>query len=357
MTPTAEVATAPFGVTPDGRTVESHTLRSGGSMQVSVLTYGGIVRSIVVPDRRGELANVVLALPDLESYLNRNPYFGCITGRYANRIAGGRFSIDGVEHRLATNDPPNHLHGGRVGFDKVVWAARTIPDGDGARLRLSHTSLDGDEGYPGSLRVEVDYLVSTDGSLRIDYGATTDAPTIVNLTNHSYFNLAGEGAGDVYDHELVIHARRYTPVDATQIPTGALEAVEGTPMDFREPRAIGDRMDERFEQLAIARGHDHNYVLDREGAGLAPAARAVDPGSGRTLEVLTTEPGIQLYAGNLLDGSLTGPSGRPYGRGAGFALETQHFPDSPNRPEFPSTALRPGEVYRSTTIYRFGVSR
>ena len=357
MTPTPDIARAPFGATPDGRPVELYTLTNGSAMTVTILTYGGIVRSLTVPDRRGDVANVVLGLPDLEAYVHRNPYFGCITGRYANRIAGGRFTLEGVEHRLSTNDPPNHLHGGNVGFDKRVWVAIELGDGDGVGVRLTHSSPDGDEGYPGMVDVQVDYVLTADDSLRIDYRATTDAPTIVNLTNHTYFNLAGEGSGDVGDHELTIDAGRYLPVDATQIPTGAVDPVPGTPMDFRTPRAIGERIhDDAFEQLAIGRGYDHTWVLDREGAGLIRAARAVDPGSGRTLEVLTTEPGVHLYAGNLLDGTLIGTGGRPYGSRAGFALETQHLPDSPNRPEFPSTVLRPAERYASTTVYRFGVT-
>ena len=352
----SDITSAPFGTTPDGRSVDLYNL-SNGSATVAILTYGGIVRSVAVPDRRGVLANVVLGLPDLESYVDRNPYFGCITGRYANRIARGRFTIDGVEHRLVTNDPPNHLHGGNVGFDGLVWRATELRDGSSVGLRLTHTSPAGDEGYPGTLEVEVDHLLSADDSIRIDYRARTDAPTIVNLTNHCLFNLAGEGSGDVFDHRLVINADSYLPVDATQIPTGAIDTVAGTPMDFRTPRAIGDRMDDPgFEQLAIGHGYDHTWVLNRDEPGLVLAARAVDPASGRTLEVLTTEPGIQLYAGNLLDGTLLGTSGRPYGRGAGFALETQHFPDSPNHPEFPSTVLRPGERYASATVYRFGLA-
>ncbi len=357
MTHVPTIASAPFGTTPDGRAVERYALSNDRGLEVEILTYGGIVRSLNVPDRRGELANVVLGLPDLDAYVARNPYFGCITGRYANRIAGGRFTLDGVEHRLATNDPPNHLHGGTVGFDKQVWSAAALHGGASAGIRLTHSSPDGDEGYPGTLNVEVDYLLAADDAIRIDYRASADAPTIVNLTNHTYFNLAGEGTGDVYGHELVIDASSYVPVDASQIPTGAIDPVAGTPMDFRAPRAIGERVDDlAFEQLAIGGGYDHTWVLDRRGTDLLLAARVFDPGSGRTLDVLTTEPGIQLHAGNLFDGTLIGTSGRPYGRGAGLALETQHFPDSPNRPEFPSTVLRPGERYASTTIYRLGVS-
>lgn len=358
MTTDPGIRSAPFGTTPDGRAVREYTVRNGPAMEVAVLTYGGVIRSVRVPDRRGESANVVLGLADLDGYVERRPFLGCITGRYANRIARGRFSIDGVEHRLATNDPPNHLHGGTVGFDRVVWTATELLGGDTVGLRLAHTSPAGDEGYPGTLEAEVDYVVA-EHSIRIEYRASTDAPTIVNLTNHCLFNLAGEGEGegDVLEHELRIDAERYLPVDATQIPTGAMDGVAMTPMDFRSPRAIGARMDEPgSEQLAIGLGYDHTWVLDRHEPGLAPAARAVDPASGRVLEVLTSEPGIHLYVGNRLDGTLVGTGGRHYGRCAGFALETQHFPDSPNHPEFPSTLLRPGEEYRSTTVFRFDVA-
>lgn len=358
MAPASGVGVEPFGTTDDGRPVDRVRLTNPNGVEVEVLTLGGIVRSIRVPDRDGELANVALGFADLDDYATRSPYFGCITGRCANRIAGGRFHLDGVEHRLATNDPPNHLHGGTLGFDKRLWAAVPIRSTEGRGVRLSYRSPDGEEGYPGTLDVEVAYRLTADDAIRIDYRATTDAPTVVNLTNHSYFNLAGEGNGDVLGHELRIDADRYTPVDATQIPTGAIEPVAGTPMDFRTPRAIGDRMAGAFDQLAIGGGgYDHNWVLDGGGR---PEPRSValviEPTSGRTLEVLTTEPGLQLYVGNLLDASLVCPSGRPYGPGAGLALETQHFPDSPNHPDFPSVVLRPGERFASTTIYRFGVA-
>lgn len=352
----ARVAVSAFGALPDGRPVERYTISHDTGVEVAVLTYGGIVRSLLAPDRRGDRVDVVLGLPDLDAYVRRNPYLGCITGRYANRIAGGRFVLDGLEHRLVTNDPPNHLHGGLVGFDKVLWAGVELRDELGAGVRLAHTSPDGDEGYPGTVEVEVDYRLTDEGELRIDYRATTDAPTVVNLTNHSLFNLAGEGAGDVFEHHLSIAASRYVPVDATQIPTGLLAPVDGTPMDFRSSRPIGDDAGEAgFEQLAIGRGYDHTWVLDRGEPGLALAARVVEPESGRRLEVRTTEPGVQLYVGNLFDGTVTGTGGRPYRRGAGLALETQHLPDSPNQPAFPPTVLRPGGRFASTTVYRFGV--
>jgi aldose 1-epimerase len=303
---------------------------------VSVLTYGGIIQCVKVPDRRGELTNVTLGFGNLEAYLANTPYFGCITGRYANRIAGGTFTLDGVAYRLTINDPPNSLHGGLVGFDKHVWKATET----GGGLTLAFTSPHGDQGYPGTLEVEVGYRLTEDDELRIDYRATTDRATIVNLTNHAYWNLAGEGAGTILDHELTIHGSRYTP--GSPIPTGAVEPVAGTPMDFAEPTPIGARIGDRFEQLVLAGGYDHNYVLDRPGDGdrsLIHATRVHEPASGRVLDVWTTEPGLQLYTGNLLDGTLVGTGGRAYERRDGFALETQHFPDSPNHPQFPSTTI------------------
>ena len=351
------VVAEPFGTLPDGRPVHRYRLTGPTGMEVEVLTYGGIVRAIRVPDRDGALENVALGFADLWGYVERNPYFGCITGRYANRIAGGRFVLDGVEHHLATNQPPNHLHGGAVGFDKRLWTADALDGADRPGVRLTYTSPDGEEGYPGTLAAEVDYRVEPDGALRIDHRATTDAPTIVNLTNHTLFNLAGEGAGTVYGHVVAIAADRYVPVDATSIPVGVLAPVDGTPMDFRRPIAIGARLVADFDQFGPGHGYDHSFVLgDAPSPAQRFAARVVEPESGRTLEVSTTEPGVQFYVGNHLDGTLTGTSGRPYPRGAGFAFETQHFPDSPNRPAFPSTVLRPGERYETTTTFRFGVS-
>jgi aldose 1-epimerase len=349
-----------FGTLDDGTRIDRYTL-TNGDLRVRILTYGGILQTIEVPDRRGRLANVTLGFDNLTDYVERNPFFGCITGRYANRIAGGSFELDGVVYDdLPLNDGPNSLHGGEIGFDKHVWDATPFTTRNTVGLRLTFTSPDGDQGYPGTLEAEVVYTLTRDG-IRIDYRATTDAPTVVNLTNHAYFNLAGEGTGTIDDHRLQINADHYTPVDSTLIPTGEIAPVRGTPMDFRRPTAIGDRnRDGTFEQLVFGRGYDHNWVLDRRDETLTEleqAARLTDPSSGRVLTVLTTEPGLQFYGGNFLDGTLVGTSGNMYRQGDGLALETQHFPDSPNQPNFPSTVLRPGEVYETTTIFQFSTTR
>jgi aldose 1-epimerase len=329
-------------------------------MEVKILTYGGIIQSVKVPDRRRHFDNVTLGFDNLTDYVERSPYFGCITGRYANRIALGKFTLDGVTYQLPINNPPNSLHGGTVGFDKHVWAATVIQNLDGVGLKLTDTSPNGDQGYPGTLKSEVVYLLTDRNQIRMDYRATTDKATIVNLTNHAYWNLEGEGSGSIEDHILELNASHYTPVDPTLIPTGAIDPVAGTPMDFTRSTAIGDRIRDGFEQLVIGRGYDHNWVLDRHGphdTSMIRAARVLEPDSGRVLEIFTTEPGIQFYSGNFLDGTLVGTSGRMYRQGDGFALETQHYPDSPNKPNFPSTVLRPGNVYETTTIYQFSTSQ
>jgi aldose 1-epimerase len=340
------VTREPFGRTRDGQPVAAFLLRNAQGMELRALTYGGIIASLRVPDRLGRSEDVVLGHRDLEGYLTASPYFGAIVGRYANRIAGGRFTLDGRDHVLATNDGRHHLHGGPRGFDKVVWSAASFQSGSHAGVAFSYTSEDGEEGYPGSLRAQVTCSLSDGNEVVFEYSATTDAPTHVNLSQHTYFNLAGEGTGNILGHRLTVHADRYTPVDAELIPTGALAEVAGTRFDFREPAALGARLGE---------GYDHNFVLNGSGSGLRHAARLEDPHSGRRLDIHTTEPGLQLYTGNFLDGTIEGKSGRPYARHAGVCLETQHFPDSPHRPGFPTTVLRPGEVYRSTTVWAFGV--
>jgi aldose 1-epimerase len=342
----------PWGGTSEGA-VERYTLENERGTVVRVLTYGGIVQSIEVPDRDGQLANVALGFDNLDDYVAKSPYFGTITGRYANRIARGTFTVDGVRYQVPVNDGPNSLHGGTVGLDKHIWQADAV--GEDA-LALQYVSPAGDQGYPGTLDLTVTYTLTPDNRLRIDYLATTDAPTVVNLTNHTYFNLAGEGTGGVYEHVVQLNADRYTPVDAQLIPTGELASVAGTPLDFTTPTAIGARIREPFEQLLRATGYDHNFVLRGGDEALPLAARVVEPGTGRVLTVHTDQPGLQFYTGNFLTGALVGPSGRAYRQGDAFALETQHFPDSPNHPEFPSTVLRPGEVYRTTTVYGFEVA-
>lgn len=346
-----------FGQLPDGRATQLYTLRHTNGFQAEISDFGGTVVRLLAPDRDGKLADVVLGFDSIEPYPKRSPFFGAIVGRVGNRIAGGTFTLDGETYTLATNNSPAGrpctLHGGVVGFDKVLWDA-TITTRDGMpALRLTYASKDGEEGFPGTLNVEVVYSLTPDNGLRIDYTATTDKPTPVNLTNHSYFNLRGEGEGTILDHEVTIQAARYTPVGAGLIPTGELAPVAGTPFDFTTPHRVGERIGQRDPQLENANGYDHNFVLDAARGQLALAATVFEPESGRVLEVLTTEPGVQFYSGNFLNGRLTGKSGKPYVFRGALCLETQHFPDSVNQPSFPSTVLRPGETYRSTTVYRF----
>ncbi len=339
-----------FGTTASGETVHRYTMTNASGASLSFLSLGGIVTEINVPDRHGRLGNVNLGCSSLADYETRSPYFGALIGRYANRIGGARFTLDGVEHVLAANAGGNGLHGGTKGFDKVIWSVE--PDGDNA-FRLAYVSPDGEEGYPGNLSVSVTYAWTDDNVFSIDYEATTDKATVLNLTNHAYFNLAGAGNGRIEGHILTLNADRFTAADTNSIPTGEILDVAGTPFDFRAAAPIGARLRANHPQVIAGRGYDHNFIINRDDNGLAFAARAYEPTTGRIMEVETTQPGIQLYTGNFLDGTLNGAEGRAYRQGDAFCLETQHFPDSPNRPHFPSTVLRPGETWYSTTTHRF----
>jgi aldose 1-epimerase len=349
------VAEQPFGHLPDGTEVRLFTLDNGRGMRATITNYGGIVTSLLVPGPGGDTADVVLGYDSLEGYLRGSPYFGAIVGRYANRIAKARFTLDGRRYTLAANNDGNSLHGGLRGFDKVVWHAAPFSDSTEAGVRLSYVSADGEEGYPGRLDVEVTYALTDAHTLRADYRARADKPTVLNLSHHGYFNLAGHASGDILGHGIEILADRFTPVDSLLIPTGEVRGVSGTPMDFRTPTAIGARIAQDDQQLRFGKGYDHNWVLNGETGTLRLVARVREPRSRRTMEVYTTEPGIQFYSGNFLDGTNVGKGGVPYRHRAGFCLETQHFPDSPNHPDFPSTVLRPGQEMRSTTIYHFSV--
>lgn len=342
-----------FGKTPDGQEVEIVHLKNKSGMQAGIMTYGATLVSLTVPDRHGVMSDIVLGFDSLFNYVKESPYFGSTVGRYGNRIGKGLFELNGAKYTLAVNNGANHLHGGLKGFDKVVWTVDQKESVEGKSLVLRYVSKGGEEGYPGTLTVKVVYSLTDENELRIDYEATTDKPTIVNLTHHSYFNLSGAGNGDILGHELFIDADRFTPVDEGLIPTGELRSVRGTPMDFTKPEVIGARINAPYEQLKKGGGYDHNWVLNKVAGTFGLAARAYEKTSGRVMEVLTTEPGIQFYSGNFLDGTLTGKGGKKYGHRFGFCLETQHFPDSPNKPQFPSTALNPGSVYKTSTIYRF----
>ncbi len=343
----------PFGATSDGHKADIYTLTNTHGVHARITNYGGTIVSLDVPDRKGRLGDVELGFDTLEQYIKDSPHFGCICGRYANRIAKGRFVLDGVEYTLAVNNGPNHLHGGRKGFDKMIWNAEPVEQAGAVGVRMTYLSHDGEEGYPGNLSCTLTYLLTHDNKLQIDYEARTDKPTPINLTNHSYFNLAGHGNGDILNHVLTIHADRFTPTDETQIPTGELRSVKGTPMDFTQPVPIGARIGLDDPQLRIGRGYDCNWVLNSGGGSLAPAAEVYEPNSGRVMKVLTTEPAIQLYTANHLDGHHVGKGGKRYVRHGALCLETQHYPDSPNKPHFPSTILRPGKAFRSTTVYAF----
>ena len=350
----APISRIPFGNTAGGQLVELFTLRNANGMEARITNYGGVVTSLKVPDRHSNLGDVVLGYDHFAGYLENAPHCRSLVARYGNRIAGGRFQLNGKEYILAQNNGTNSLHGGVKGFDKVVWAARPLASGIGPALALSYTSPDGEEGFPGNLTVTAVYTLTTDNALRLDYTATTDGDTHCNLTHHSYFNLAGRG--DVLDHVLTLNADGFTPVDANLIPLGEVRPVKGTPFDFTRPTRIGARINQDDEQLRLGRGYDHNWVLNQRAAGqLTHAATVTEPTSGRVMEVWTTEPATQFYTGNFLDGTITGKGGWTYQRRHGFCLEPQHYPDSPNQPQFPSTVLRPGHTYRNTMLYKFSV--
>jgi aldose 1-epimerase len=342
-----------FGSAPDGKAVQIYTLRNGNGMEARVATYGGIIVSLTPPDRNGKFADVVLGYDNLDGYIKASPHFGALVGRYANRIAGAKFTLNGRTYTLAKNNGPHSLHGGVKGFDKVVWDAKAVESAIGPALELAYSSKDGEEGFPGNLTVKAVYALTSENELRIDFTATTDAPTLCNLSSHSYFNLAGKG--NVLGHEVYINASRFTPVDATLIPTGELKSVAGTPLDFRKPMAIGARLEADDPQLKFASGYDQNFVIDKPPGQLGLHARVCEPTTGRVMEVLSTEPGLQFYTSNHLDGSITGKGGWTYQPRAALCLEPQHFPDSPNKPQFPSTELKPGQTYRNTIAYRFSV--
>jgi len=337
-----------FGKTKDGKNVDLYTLTNTNGLKAEIMTYGGIVISLQVPDRDGNFADIVLGCDSLDEYIKGTPYFGALIGRYGNRIAKGKFALDGVEYTLATNNGPNHLHGGIKGFDKVVWNAEPMQTDQGPALKLAYRSRDGEEGYPGNLSCTVIYTLTNDNELKIRYEAETDKATIINLTHHSYFNLGGHNSGDILGHELILNADHFTPVDKDLIPTGEIKLVKGTPMDFTRPMTIGSRIEQ------VPGGYDHNYVLNSSDGSLALAASVYEPKTGRVMEIFTTEPGIQFYTGNFLDGSNKG-KGAVYNKHNGFCLETQHFPDSPNKPDFPSVVLRPGEKYTHLTVHKFSV--
>ena len=348
----ANIDVKAFGQAPDGKQVRLYSLRNANGLTADIMTYGAIVVSLRTPDRKGQMADIVLGYDNLQEYIKISPYFGAIVGRYGNRIAKGKFTLDGAEYTLATNNNANHLHGGIKGFDKVVWDDKPVQRTDAVGVRLSYLSKDGEEGYPGNLKATVTYLLTNKNELRIEYEATTDKATPVNLTHHGYFNLTG-GQRDILGHVLALNADRFTPVDEGLIPTGELKAVKDTPMDFTKATAIGARIANEHQQLKFGGGYDHNWVLNKGGKEMTVAARVSEPTTGRIMEIRTVEPGIQFYSGNFLDGTITGKGGRVYPHRWGFCLETQHYPDSPNKPNFPSTILRPGEKYETTTIYRF----
>jgi len=346
------ISQQPFGVTGDGQPVTLYTLSSPSGVTVSVMNYGGIIQSIRTPDRGGQVGEITLGFDSLNEYLAPHPFFGALVGRFANRIGNARFALDGAEISLARNNGANHLHGGVSGFDKKVWQSEPFTQGDSCGVRLAYTSWDGEENYPGTLAVQVIYTLSGD-SLRIDYAAVTDKPTILNLTNHAYFNLAGQG--NILGHQMQIHADFFTPINRRLITTGEIRPVDGTPLDLRQPTSIGTSIDVDNRQIRMGGGYDHNFVVRGTPGALRPAAKVTEPTTGRALEVETTQPGVQFYSGNMMPEAMPGKAGLIYPRRGGFCLETQHYPDSPNKPQFPSPVLRPGERYKQTTVFRFGV--
>lgn len=354
--PKPTMAKEPFGKLPDGTAVDLYTLTNSKGFEARITNYGGILVSLKAPDKDGKLDDIVLGFDDLAGYVKQNPFFGTLTGRYANRIAKGQFTLDGKTYKLFVNNGPNSLHGGKAGFDKKVWTAKEVLKDDAVGLELNYVSKDGEEGYPGTLNTTVTYWLTNNNELRLDYAATTDKATVLNLTNHSYFNLAGAGNGTILKHVVQLNADQVTTVDETLIPTGELKAVAGTPLDFTKPMEIGVRIDDaKDQQMVFGKGYDHNYVINGAPGTLRLAAKVTEPTSGRVLEVSTDQPGVQLYTGNFLDGTLKGKGGKVYPRRSGFCLETQHFPDSPNKPNFPTTVLKPGEQFKSTTVFKFGV--
>ncbi|HEV7991294.1 MAG TPA: aldose epimerase family protein [Gemmatimonadaceae bacterium] len=347
-----------YGKAPDGTIVDAYTMRNRNHVAVQVITWGGTITNFGTPDKAGKFADIVLGFDSLPDYLHNTPYFGVLVGRYGNRIARGKFALDGKSYTLAINNAPNHLHGGLKAFDKVVWTGEQVQSDTAVGVTLTHVSPDGDEGYPGTLTAKVTYTLNDRNELVIDYQATTDKATPVNLTNHTYWNLRGEGNGDILSHQLMINADSMTPVDSTLIPTGQITPVSGTPFDFKTPTAIGARIDQDDQQIKNGHGYDHNLVLNRGAKGeLVHAARLTEPTSGRSLDIYTTEPGVQYYSGNFLDGTTVGKSGHKYQRRSGVALETQHYPDSPNKPQFPTTILKPGQTYHTRTVFKVGVTQ
>jgi aldose 1-epimerase len=345
-----------WGKGPNGEEVDLYTLRNSKGIEASITTYGGRLVTLKTPDRDGKFADIVLGFDDLPQYLANNPFFGALAGRYANRIANGEFQLDGHTYHLAKNNGPNTLHGGLVGFDKKVWQAEDVSASNGHSLRLKYVSKDGEENFPGTLTTTVTYTLSDNDDLTIDYKATTDKKTVLNLTNHSYFDLAGAGAGEIIDHVVTINADKFTPVNANLIPTGDLKTVDGTPFDFRTATRVGARINDKDQQLQYGQGYDHNFVVNRSGNGPSLAARVVDPKSGRAMEVLTTQPGVQFYTGNHLSNGIKGKGGATYGYRYGLCFETQHFPNSPNQPNFPSTELAPGQQFHEITVFKFSVA-